>query len=63
MKGERFSQKSKKNFQSISSKNFNENFRFRPHFRWLNENFVNKIEQKFGNPNIERLQIYLQYAR
>ena len=31
-------------------KNFNKNFSFRSHFHWLNEIFVEEIEQKFGNP-------------
>ena len=34
-------------FAKISNeKNFNENFRFRSHFRWMNEIFAKEIERK-----------------
>ena len=39
------------NMRKFSRKIFKENFRFRSHFRWLNEIFAKEIERKFGNPN------------
>ena len=39
-------------------KRFDENFRFRSYFRWLNEIFSNEIKRKFGNPNKEFANLF-----